>query len=286
MAGIGWTVTAAHADALPGVTVGDAGVVEGDAGFEMVKVPIDLSTPAAGTEVSLQLAGYKAIVADTATAGDFAPKVGKVTFNSGQVNKQVAVKVYGDTAIEGDDHVAVDLTAVSANATIADANGGVTILDDDANGAASTVEANIGDVVVTEGDSGTHVVDVPVTLNEPAPYPVSFTYGIDCTTAVPGSDFTEKPTGTISFNTKQQSKTIAVKVTADTTGEQVKQIFEDLTVKSGSAHVNRGGGTVTIRDNDPLAPGDVEMDSVDPAGLEAHYRVHRRLSRGSVVDQR
>ncbi len=260
------TVAAPPPPAAPVVSVGDAAVVEGDSGSVVAKVPLDMST----TTDSTVTATYS-ITADTALPGDFQAKTGTVSFAAGQASKQIPVTVFGDTTPEKNVKVAVRVTSVTANASIGDGAGGVTIIDDDANGPATTVEANVGDVTPVEGDSGTHTANLPVTLNVPAPGPLSFTYSIDCGLATAGQDYSEPATGTISFSAGQQSKDIPIHINPDTIREGAEPIAESLQPASPGAIVNRASGTATILDNDPLVVGGVEAESVAPDGSSGNY---------------
>ena len=71
----------------------------------------------------------------TATAGsDYVAASGTLTFLAGQTSKTVAVTVNGDAAVEADETFTVNLSG-AAGATIADAQGGGTITNDDLPGA-------------------------------------------------------------------------------------------------------------------------------------------------------
>jgi Tol biopolymer transport system component len=266
-------VAPAVAASGPDVTVGDVSVVEGNSGTLTVKVPVDLST-AAASSVTVAYSVTSDSAPDSAGTGDFVAKHGKVTFLAGQVSKQISVKVNGDASPEPNEHVDVNVTPVTSNATVSDGSGTVGILDDDASGPPAAIQANVGDVTVTEADSGTHTAYLPITLSEPAPSKISLTYEIDCASALSGADFIARALGTLSFSAGQQSKAIPIKITADTTGEGLESIAESIKVKTASVPVtvNQSAGTTTINDNDPLPPGQVEMETVTPDGSPASYQ--------------
>ena len=223
----------------PPSPVGDVSVVEGNSGFQVVRVPIDL-TVAPSTAVSVS---YR-VIADTAAAGDFIAKTGRLGFAAGSTSKTVAVSVKADTDIEGDETVSVQVVSVSSNATVADGRGIATIINDDGGATSSGVEASVGDATVTEAHGGTHIAEEPVTLSQPAPAPLTLGHSVACATAFPGSDFSEPANGSIAFAAGTQSKTIAVRVTADFAPEELEQVFQGLRVKSGPATIRRGSGHV------------------------------------------
>src|SRR5262249_14452300 len=71
---------------------------------------------------------------NTATAGsDYVATSGTLTFNPGDTSKTIAVVVNGDTVVERNETFFVNLTN-AVNATIADAQGVGTILNDDGSG--------------------------------------------------------------------------------------------------------------------------------------------------------
>jgi len=67
----------------------------------------------------------------TATAGsDYDSRAGTLTFGPGQTSNTISVPIHGDTAVEGNETFAVDLTG-AVGATISQAHAIGTILNDD-----------------------------------------------------------------------------------------------------------------------------------------------------------
>jgi hypothetical protein len=109
------------------VNAGDASVKEGDDGTTAVGVPVRLTGPATAPV----RVGY-ATADDEAGGGvDYDPVVGEVTFEPGQTEKLVTVKVRGDTAKESDEHFRLELLSADG-AVLSRRSGVVTITDDDA----------------------------------------------------------------------------------------------------------------------------------------------------------
>jgi hypothetical protein len=112
-------------DAAPSISVGDASVIEGNAGSKSVTVTVSLSNPS-----SHQVAvGYATADGTAVSPGDFEPASGTLLFGSGETQKTLAVSVLGDTAVEPDELLTID-AASAENAVLGDPSGGVTIAND------------------------------------------------------------------------------------------------------------------------------------------------------------
>jgi glucose/arabinose dehydrogenase len=136
-------------DPLPALFAGDCASREGRAG----SVPCDFTVtlvPVSGRTVTVAYA-----TADgTATAGtDYVAASGSLTFPPGVTQQLVSVSVLADAAIEGDESFFLDLSSPT-NATLGDAQGTGTILDDDA-GSLSMLELSHGTNLSTDLSGGT-----------------------------------------------------------------------------------------------------------------------------------
>jgi hypothetical protein len=121
--------------AVPAVSVADTAVdPEGDSGTKPATFTVSLSV---ATTVTVTV-DY-ATAPDSASAGiDYTTATGTLSFAAGQTSKTVAVAVIGDTAPEADEKFT--LTASNpVNATLADAQGMATIVDDDEIGGPGSV---------------------------------------------------------------------------------------------------------------------------------------------------
>jgi hypothetical protein len=117
--------------ALPALSVGDVTVQEGNRGSTWARIPLTLSA-ASATPVAVSYATRNG----TATAGrDYRAVSGRLTFPAGSRSRIVSVAVLGDTAVEGAETFALDLSLPQA-ATLAKSSGTVTIRNDDGPGAA------------------------------------------------------------------------------------------------------------------------------------------------------
>jgi hypothetical protein len=116
---------------LPRISIGDAWTVEGNSGTHAMQFPVTLSQPLqAGQKVTVKYA----TAAGTATAGtDFTGLSGKVlTWLPGDPQtKLISVTVKGDTVVEPDETLKVNLSAVTGGAMLQDGQAIGTILNDD-----------------------------------------------------------------------------------------------------------------------------------------------------------
>jgi Calx-beta domain/RTX calcium-binding nonapeptide repeat (4 copies) len=110
----------------PTVSIGGASTVEGDSGTKTLSVPVRLSA------ASTRIVSVRFATADgTATAtSDYVPASGTLTFNPGETSSTVDVTVNGDTAIEPDETLTVNISS-PVNATIAKGAASGTIQNDD-----------------------------------------------------------------------------------------------------------------------------------------------------------
>lgn len=113
---------------VPSIGISDAAVAEGNAGTVLAAFTVTMSRTSV-QPVTVQWA----TVNDTATApSDYVAASGQVlTFSPGQLSQPVSVAVNGDTVDEADETFFVNLSNPSASATLGDAQGIGTIVDDD-----------------------------------------------------------------------------------------------------------------------------------------------------------
>ena len=163
----------------------------------------------------------------------------------------------------------IDLSGYSTGDVVESASGSDLVLDFGANGsvtvknyfAASSQPAivygsevpkvSIGDVTVTEGNSGTVSASFDVTLSAPAPGARVVSYATADATAQAGSDYVAAA-GTITFAAGETLKTVTVLITGDTSQESDETFSVTLTVADG-VEVLDGNGLGTIL-NDDLPP--------------------------------
>ncbi len=119
--------------------------------------------------------------------------------------------------------------------------------------APATPSLSIGDVTITEGDSGTANANFTVTLSAPSTSIVTVSYGTADGTATAGSDY-GATSGTLTFAPGETSKTISVPVIGDTAVEPNETFFVNLGAPT-NATLADGQGQGTITNDDALHPG-------------------------------
>src|SRR5256885_2037577 len=113
-------------DDAPVLAINDVSVVEGNSGTTNAVLIVSLSAATAQT-VTVNYATANG----TAPGGtDYVFTNGTLTFQPGETSKTITVRVLGDTVYESDETLVVNLSS-AVNATIGDAQGVVTILNDD-----------------------------------------------------------------------------------------------------------------------------------------------------------
>jgi hypothetical protein len=112
----------------PDVSISDASVTEGDTADVQAVFTVSLSAASA----ELISVTYATGAAGTATAGvDYTPRAHNVFFQPGQTAKTFGITVLPDTLDEANETFFVNLTS-AGNATLNDAQGKGTIVDEDA----------------------------------------------------------------------------------------------------------------------------------------------------------
>lgn len=120
--------TIVNDDLVPSISINDVAVTEGNAGTVSAGFTVALSNPSYQTiTVNFATAANSATFAD----GDYVANSGTLTFGPGTTTQPVSVTVNGDIASETNEAFFVNLSG-AANASLADAQGVGTILNDDA----------------------------------------------------------------------------------------------------------------------------------------------------------
>jgi chitinase len=111
---------------LPGLSISDLSIVEGNTGNKTASVTISLSKSAA-TPVTVNYGTFDG----TARAGeDYVANSGSVSFAAGETSKMVNIVINGDTAFETDENLQVRLTNASG-ASLLKGTGTISIFNDD-----------------------------------------------------------------------------------------------------------------------------------------------------------
>ena len=175
-------------DDLPGLSIGDVAVTEGNSGTSQR----DFHGQPVGSSAQTVTVNYATADGTAVAPGDYTAGSGTLTFNPGVTTQTITVPVIGDTLNEANETFFVNLSA-PGNATILDGQGLGTITNDDA-----VPSLSIGDVTVTEGNSGTVNATFTVSLSTASGQTVTVNYATADGTAVAPGDYTAL-SGTLTF---------------------------------------------------------------------------------------
>ena len=166
----------------------------------------------------------------------------------------VTVPITNDTLDEGDERFTVNVNGVLVGPLAPVAlSTTTTIIDDDPIASITPV------AFIVEGDTGTAVVDLTVTLSSAAAQVTTIAFSTDDLTASAGSDYTST-SGNVVFQPGELTKTISVPVMGDTLPEGPEGFFVNLTsTDNGSLKATGKQGGVGIFDNDKAPLPTVSM---------------------------
>ncbi len=243
--------TITNDDPLPALAIHDVTVTEGNTGTVGAAFTVSLNTPSA----RIVTVNYATAPGSAISGTDYQAASGSLTFLAGQTSKTITVLVNGDVADEEIENFFVNLSSPDF-ATIADAQGIGTILDNDGQPALS-----INDMTVTEGQSGTVNANFTVTLAPASGQTVTVGYATADGTATAGSDYVAKVDNLV-FSPNQTTKTLTVQVNGDLRDE-LEETFTVTLSGAINATIDDPEGTGTITDDD--APPTLAIDNVTVA---------------------
>lgn len=224
---------------IPAASVGDVSIVEGNAGSATATFVINLSAP---SEIP---ASVQCATADgSASAGhDYVATASTLTFAPGETSKTILVEILSDTTEEPDETLVLNLSSPT-NATVADAQGIATIVDDD-----HPPRVSVGDGSIVEGNGGLTATSVSVSLSFPWRDPVRVDWQTAAGSATAGSDFQPASLSTLSFNPGETTASVTVSAIGDTAIESDETFFVVLS-NPVNATIADGQGEIVIGDDD------------------------------------
>jgi hypothetical protein len=226
-------------DPVPGITINDVTVSEGNSGGVTALFIVSLSNPSAGV-VSVAYASANG----SATSGsDYNSATGNLSFAAGVTAVTIRATVLGDTLDEANETFVINLSGAQGG-TITDSQGQGTINDDDASPSIS-----ISDVTVTEGNAGNIVASFVATLSSASGQVITAAYATANNSAAAPGDYTST-SGTVTFPAGNAAQTIAVTVLGDTLDEALETFFVNLSNATGGATIADPQGIGTITDDD------------------------------------
>jgi hypothetical protein len=251
-------------DPLPGLSINDVSVNEGDSGTTDATFTVSLSV-ASGQTVTVNA---RTGLGTAASVLDYQVINGQLlTFAPGETSKTVTVKIVGDLIDEPSENFLVVLTSPT-NATITDSQGVATILDNDPPPAIS-----INDVSIAEGSSGTTNFVFTVSLSAPSSFAVTVNFATADATAQTPFDY-QSVTGSLTFNPGtfapgETQKTITIPVAGDTANEPDETFTINLT-NAQNGTLARAQGTGTILNDDAsevtLSSDTYSFNEAEPTG--------------------
>ena len=231
------------------VRINDVAITEGDFGTKVMTFTV---TRTGGTGA---FAVNYASANDTAVAGsDYVAAAGTLAFASGEMSRTITITINGDETIEPSESFLVNLSGGTNAVAVADSQGRGTISDDDSTAVGNSV--SISDVTIAEGNAGTRLATFTVTrTGGNAAFNVN--YATTNGTALSGSDYVPT-TGTLTFTSGVNSRTISVTINGDTVLEPDESFLVNLSGATNGATIvdSQGIGTITDDDNpNPFTEG-------------------------------
>lgn len=214
---------------MPDFTISDASATEGSA--------LVFTVTRGGTTSASQNVSY-ATSNGTATAGsDYTTKSGTLTFAIGQTSQTISVATIDDAASEASETVNVTLSGATGGATISDALGVGTIIDNDAPPPCGGISYTVNDASVVEGAPLVFTVTKSGTTSSSC----TINYATANGTAIAGTHYAAT-SGTLTFTSAQSSKTVTV--TTYDTGRRngIKSLYLNLSSASGGASITDSQG--------------------------------------------
>jgi CSLREA domain-containing protein len=228
-------------DAAPTISIDDISIKEYNSGQATAALRLRLSAPS-GQVVRVSYATANG----TATAGSDYVAVAptSVAFNTGSLYAYARVLINGDLLNETNETFLVNLSNPT-NATIADAQGVGTILNDD-----SAPALSINDVSITEGSAGTKQLTFTVTLTKASGQTVTVKYATADGTAQAASDYAAK-NGTLTFAPGGVlTQIVNITINGDAVVEPNEAFYVFLSGQVNAAVSKaRGVGTITNDDS-------------------------------------
>jgi hypothetical protein len=248
----------------PTLSVGDVAVTEGNAGTTLANFTVSLSQTS-GSPVTFDMATE----VGTAVAGsDFVAKTqAGMSIAAGQTSATFTVSVNGDTAVEANETFVAELRNASG-ALVGKSRGQGRINNDD------LASLSIGDVSISEGNSGESTATFVVRLDRPMPSPVTYNIATSNGTAASGTDYVARNLTGRFIDAGRTSQVFDVQVKGDT-GSEANETF-NVTVSSVSGAVVADGAAVGTILNDDAAAAPV---------VAASYSTTRLVDEGEAVDE-
>jgi hypothetical protein len=209
---------------LPSLSLGNVTLTEGNSGTKTATFTVRLSAPSPNN-VTYTIATAN----NSASAGSdyVARSLSGQTITAGQTSRTFAVTINGDTARESNESFYVRLSSVSG-ATVAVSQATGVILNDDG------PTLSIGDVSISEGNSGTKLATFTVRLSQASGSNVSYSIATRNGSATAGSDYVARSLSGQTIAAGQTSRTFAVTINGDQARENSETFLVNLSSPLGA----------------------------------------------------
>jgi hypothetical protein len=239
----------------PTLSINDVSVVEGDAGQTTATLVVTMSEPASGDVTLRYSTGYDWDPGFAQPPADFtAVEWATITIPAGTVTGHAEVQIIGDTSGEPDESFHIYIFD-AVNADIADAYGGVTILNDD------VPNVSIGDTEVAEGNAGVTTMTFPLTLDIPSAVDITLRWrtrnGVTPSTA--GLDDYVPASGSVTIPAAATTGHIDISVVGDLSSERHEDIAVELVPIGDTAIVPDPIGLGTVVNDDGFSVTDATV---------------------------
>jgi CSLREA domain-containing protein len=235
------------AGTLPGMSIDDASLTEGNSGTTNLRFTVRLSN-SSSTIVTVP---FSVLNGSAKLNEDYNPSTtpSPLVFQVGTTVQTITVPIAGETVAEPDETFQVNL-GIPLGATISDGQATGTIINDD--GPPPTI--SIADASVAEGNSGPANLEFVVSLNKASTGQITVDYATSngTATATAAGDF-DPATGTLIFAAGQTQQKIMVVINGDTINEPNETFFANLT-NPRNAVLADGQAIGTITNDDSGSP--------------------------------
>jgi hypothetical protein len=224
----------------PGISINDVSVGEGSGSAVFT---VSLGAPSA-QQVTVN---YATANGTAGAPGDYTTiPATTLTFAPGDTTETVSVPIANDAADEPNETFLVNLSG-AVNASISDAQGIGTIVDDD--GPTISINSPTPPAAGPGTESGN--VTFTVSLSATSPQPITVQYATAPETAAAGSDYATQ-SGTLTIPAGQPSATIAVAIVPDNVDESNETFFVNLSNPTNATIADsQGQGTIVDDDSQP-----------------------------------
>lgn len=245
-------------EAVPGLSIGDVSITEGDDGTTQAVFTVSLSeTFSEPVTVEYQTGDATATVANQ----DYDTAVGTLTFTPGNTSQTIAVAINSDQIRESNETFLVTL-ANPTNATLIDAEATGTITNDD-----PLPSLSIGNVSLNEGTGSPSTATFTINLNSASGETIQVDYEtVDGTAIASDGDYRSVSRTPLIFNPGETNKTVTVTVEGDTKVEP-DETFQVRLLNPTNAVLAQATGVATLTNDDASTtpvPDPNDPDNADP----------------------